>query len=181
MPQHQGRANVVQSNPTAAVVVAIGFSTHIVTRQVLGLAAGGHTQNSLLRTDRHQDVFVAPIGDIDIKHIFGGGGKTARGIPSGMQGFTIGANKTLSQRTGGAVDGLIELPVAVAKVIQRHVAGGVEHRPFLRIAKLGEGTVTGCGVITGGPVRSGHTAGGYLLVASIVPIGSSHHMGIGRR
>ena len=95
-----------------------------------------------------------------------------------MQSLAIGTHKTLGQSARRAVDGLIELPVRVGKVVHRHVTGAVEHSPFLRITELGKGTVGVRGVVATGTIRHWHFTHRHLLVARLAPV---HQLGIGGR
>ena len=166
----------VQRVPGAVALAVVGG-----VRQVLRLALAGHAEDGLLRALGHQDVLVAPVGDIDVEH-FLRVGHAAR-LPARAQRLSVAADLAFAELAGGAVDRLVELPVGVAELVDRHVAGAVEHCPALGVGQLGKGQVTvagrvDAGVVAAGPVGRRHRPQRHLLVAGVGPV---HHHRMRRR
>ena len=115
----------------------------------------------------HQNVFVAPVGNVNIKDLLRVGG--AAGRPGRVHAIGLG------QHTGRAIDGLVELPVAVTELVQRHVAGAVEHGPALGIGELRKAQIlvvngVDLGVVTGWNIARRNRTHLDLLVARVAPI-----------
>ncbi len=141
-----------------------------VTSKVFGFTTGSHAQNGFLRTDRHQNEFVAPIGHVYKENIFCI--ENAIGFPARVQHLTVRTNIAFTQRARRAIDGLIQLPVRVCKVIQWHVTRGVENCPLLCIAQLRKRLVGCIGVVTTWAITDSNLAYRNLFVACIRPV---HH------
>ncbi len=113
-----GRRVLVQRDPgTVALAVHGG-----VTGQVACLALADHVEDVLLGALRHADVHVAPAGDVDVvDHL-----------------RIAGPRRRPHRVAGGAVLHPVGHRVGVSELVQRLVAGGVQHRLALRVGKLGE-------------------------------------------
>ena len=143
-----------------------------VIGQVLRLTGEAHAEDGLLRALGHAHILVTPVRDVhvvDLARVF-----HAARLPGGGQGLAVAAHVALRQGAGRAVDRLVQLPVGVAEVIQRHVAGGIQHRPALGIGQLVEAEVSvralDLGVVATRTVGRTHGSDLELFVASVRPV-----------
>ncbi len=162
-----GLVELIERDPLAAVL-AVGCR---VADEVLGLALEGGAENVLLGPLGHQDELVAPAGDIDIEHLL------RVVLPRRLHDLAIGADSAFIERARLAVDRLLKRPVLIAELVERPVAGGVEHGPALRLVELVETLVIALGVV------ATRRRGGAVLVrfggiAGVAPV--DHQPGICR-
>ena len=104
-----------------------------IAGEVLGWrGACAHTEDGLLGASGHENVLVSPVGNINKIDLF------RIVLPTWCQRDTVCAAIAFVQRTGRAVDGLVQLPVGVTELVQRHVTGTVINRPLLCVTELTE-------------------------------------------